>query len=353
MIESWAEDGRKIPGLVMSYIRKIAVRAVEEKGYSPEAVVDILGLSRSCIYDWLRKYHNEGMAGLETRAAPGAEPQVTEEMEIWLRKTVLKKTPKAYGYDTHLWNCAILAELLHHEFEVWVSERTISRHLVKMGLSYQKPHYRAMEQDPEEIRYFLEEKFPRIRRLASKIDAEIAFEDETGVGVSTRYGRTWGEQGKTPQVPATDQRGKYNVLSTVSAQGKLRYSTTEENINSQGFIRFLKQLLQGRTRPLILLLDRASFHGSKLVRDFDRAHRKRIRIFFLPRHAPEYNPDEQVWDEIKVNRIGKQPVQDKQDLKKRLYSALASLQRKTKRIRSFFQLPDTKYAADLCMDINV
>jgi transposase len=353
MIESWAEDGRKIPGLVMSYIRKIAVRAVQDKGYSPEAVVDILGLSRSCIYDWLRKYRKEGMPSLETQAAPGAEPQVTQEMETWLRKTVLETTPKAHGYDTHLWNCAILAELLRHEFGVWVSERTISRHLVKMGLSYQKPHYRAMEQDPEEIRYFLEQKFPRIQRLAKNIDAEIAFEDETGVGVSTRYGRTWGEQGKTPEVPATDQRGKYNVLSTVSAQGNMRYSATEENINSQGFIRFLKQLIKGRTRPLILLLDRASFHGSKLVRDFDRAHRKRIRIFFLPRHAPEYNPDEQVWDEIKVNRIGKQPVQDKLDLKKRLYSALASLQRKTKRIRSFFELPDTKYAADLCMDINV
>jgi hypothetical protein len=156
----------------------------------------------------------------------------------------------------------------------------------------------------QEIRYFLEEKFPRIRRLAKNINAEIAFEDETGVGVSTRYGRTWGERGKAPEVPATDQRGKYNVLSTVSAQGILRYSATEENINSQRFIGFLKQLLQGRARSLILLLDRASFHGSKLVRDFVRAHRTQIRIYFLPRHAPEYNPDEQVWGEIKVNRIG-------------------------------------------------
>jgi hypothetical protein len=186
-------------------------------------------------------------------------------MEIWLRETVLETTPKAYGYDTHLWNCAILAELLHHEFGVWVSERTISRHLVKMELSYQKPHYRAVEQDPEEIRYFLQEKLPRIRGLAKNINAEIAFEDESAVGVSIRYGRTWGERGKTPEVPATDQRGKYNVLSTVCAQGNMRYSTTEQNINSQGFIRFLKQLLQGRTRPLILLLDRASFHGSKVA----------------------------------------------------------------------------------------
>jgi transposase len=348
MIDSWVEDGRKIPSLVMNYIRKIAVRAVEEKGYSPEAVVDILGFTRSCIYDWLRKYHKGGMVALETQTAPGAEPKVTEEMEIWLREIILETTPNVYGYDTCLWDCAILAELLHHEFGVWVSERTISRHLVKMELSYQKPHYRAVEQDPEEVRYFLEEKLPRIRHLAKNINAEIAFEDESAVGVSTRYGRTWGEQGKTPEVPATDQRGKYNVLSTVCAQGNRRYSTTEQNINSQGFIRFLKQLLQGRTRPLILLLDRASFHGSKVVRDYVRAHRTQIRIFFLPRHAPKYNPDEQVWDEIKVNRIGKQPVKNKPDLKKRLYSALASLQHKTKRIRSFFQLPDTKYRPGQC-----
>ena len=30
-------------------------------------------------------------------------------------------------------------------------------------------------------------------------------------------------------------------------------------------------------------------------------------MFFLPKRAPEYNPDEQVWNEVKNNRIGKQP----------------------------------------------
>lgn len=329
----------------MNYIRKLAVGAVEERGYSPEAVIDMLGFSRSCIYDWLRRYREAGMAGLETQTAPGAEAQVSEEMDRWLREIVLKTTPEAHGYDTRLWNRDILAELLLRQFGVKVSGRTISRHLRKLGLSYQKPQYRAVEQDPEEIRYFLDEKYPRIQRLAKKLEAEIAFEDETGVGVSTRHGWTWGERGKTPHVPATDQRGGYNLLSTVSAEGNLRYSASDESINSQRFIAFLKQLIRGRTRPLILLLDRASFHGSKLVRNFVRAHRTQIRVFFLPRHAPEYNPDEQVWDEIKVKQIGKQPVKDKPDLKRRLYSALASLQRKARRIHSFFQLPHTQYAA--------
>jgi len=39
-------------------------------------------------------------------------------------------------------------------------------------------------------------------------------------------------------------------------------------------------------------------------------------------------------------------VKDKKDLKKRLYSALGSLQKNTKRILSFFQLPDTRYAME-------
>ena len=52
----------------------------------------------------------------------------------------------------------------------------------------------------------------------------------------------------------------------------------------------------------------------------------------------------QVWNEIKNNQLGKQPIKNKQDLKKRLYSALRSLQRQSERIRSFFQLPDTLYA---------
>jgi transposase len=68
-------------------------------------------------------------------------------------------------------------------------------------------------------------------------------------------------------------------------------------------------------------------------------------MFFFPTHSPELNPDEQVWNEIKHRRLGKQPIKNKPDLKKRLRSALKSLQRKAERIRSFFQLPDTRYAA--------
>jgi hypothetical protein len=81
-------------------------------------------------------------------------------------------------------------------------------------------------------------------------------------------------------------------------------------------------------------------------------------MFFFPPHAPELNPDEPVWNEIKHRQVGKQPIKSKPDLKKRLFSALKSLQQKADKIRSFFSFPiltmppfQTQLNI-LCIDIN-
>ena len=49
MKADWLSDARKIPDEGMNYLRPIAVRAVEEKHYSPELIADIFGISRSSI----------------------------------------------------------------------------------------------------------------------------------------------------------------------------------------------------------------------------------------------------------------------------------------------------------------
>lgn len=345
MANEWLNDARKIPDDVMSYIRKLAVCAVVERGWSPECVYEIFGISRSSLYDWLGKFRRGGYEALETRIPPGAEPVITREMDDWLEWVVLSRNPTDYGYDTPLWTCEILAALLAQEFGVKVIGATVNAHLKKLGLSYQVPRYRAREQDPVEIERFLNETFPRVKRYAEKTGAEIAFEDEAGVHLDAHAGRTWGARGETPEVIATDKRGKFNVLSIVTPEGNMEFSIETDNIDSDIYIAFLERLLAGRKRLLILFVDHAPFHDSKKVREFHRANRHKIRIYFLPGHAPEHNPAEQLWGEIKDKRIGRQPVKNKRDLMKRLYSALRSVQHKVERVLSFFQLLDTEYAA--------
>ncbi len=345
MNASWLSDARQIPDEVMSYLRRIAVRAVEEQHRSPELIAEILGISRSSIYEWRRRYRAEGEEALDTRTVPGAPRTITAGLRWWLRKTVLRSTPVDHGYDTVLWTRKILAELLERRFGVRVAESTVGLHLRALGLSYRQPCYRAAEQNRATVAAFLAVKFPKIRRLAERIGADIAFEDEAGVGVRTRAGRTWGARGQAPAVRVADRRGGYNILSIVTARGELQSTVVEKNVDGPQFIAFLEDLLRERARPLILLVDRASFHRSAAVRQFVRAHRTQLRLFFFPAHAPELNPDEQVWNEIKHRQIGRQPVKNKLDLKQRLDAALRALQALPEKVRSFFHLPDTQYAA--------
>jgi len=94
----------------------------------------------------------------------------------------------------------------------------------------------------------------------------------------------------------------------------------------------------------MIIADRASFHRSVAVRKWVRAHRTKIRMFFFPSYAPELHPDEPVWNELKHRQLGQQPIKNQLDLKERIRSILNSLPHKAKKVRSFFQLPDTKYA---------
>ena len=343
--EDWMDDARKIPDVVMNYIRKIAVRAIKEKGYSPEDMFDIFGVSRSCIYDWLGKYKEKGYQGLESQSPPGMDPLVTPEMDKWLETVVLAKTPEDFGYDQNTWTRGILVSLLEKTFGLHVTEATIGNHLRQMKLTVQTPEYHFIEQDAGRVDHFLNDTFPRIKRLAEKMGADIGFEDETGVDLKEHRGRTWGRQGQTPILRVSNKRGRFNVLSIVTPSGTLRFSMEEKPINGERFVDFLKQVLKAQKRPLILILDRVSFHTSKPVREFVRSHRQKIRVYFLPKCSPELNPDEQVWNEIKNNYICRQTIKTKAELKKTLLSALHSLQKNVERIMSFFDLPDTQYAA--------
>lgn len=345
MKAEWMNDARKIPDEVMDHLRRIAVRAVEEKQYSPELAADFLGISRSSIYDWLRRYHTQGEGALDTKKALGGPVVMTSEMDQWLKATILNSTPLDHGYDTVLWTLSILVELLKKHFNTWVSDSTVALHLHQMKLSCQKPCYRARGRNPVKVAAFINEKFPMIQRVAQKLGADILFEDEAGIAIMTRSGRTWGKVDSPPPVTVSDQRGGYNVLSMITAQGELIYELEEKTINSERYIEFLRRVLANHPRPIIVIADNASFHRSKEVRLFVRLNRKRIRMFFLPPHAPELNPEEQVWNEVKHRQLGKQPIKNKPDLHQRIHSAMALLRRQAEKIQSFFHLPDTRYAA--------
>ena len=264
-------------------------------------------------------------------------------MDLGLHQTVLHSTPVAQGYAPVLGNRDLLADLLKSPFAVTVSGPTGRVPLKARGGSYQQPGYREVAREEPAGEFLLNHQFPRIQRLAQEMGADRGCEEEAGVGVMTRSGRTWGEVGPAPAIPVARERGGYHRLSMLTPAGPRPYPVTSSKVNSDQDSQWLLELSEGRPRPLILGTDQAACQQAQAVRELVRAPRSPWRVFLLPQHCLELNPEEQVGNEIKNTKMGKQPVKGKRDLGKRLFAALQSLQKCTKRIQSFFELPDTQY----------
>ena len=155
---------------------------------------------------------------------------------------------------------------------------------------------------------------------------------------------TWGRKGSTPIVKSTGARFRFNLISAINSLGQMRFMLTDKNVNNGVYVEFLRRLLVGAKQPIFLVVDGHSVHRSRAVKQFAISTEGKLRLFFLPPHSPEVNPDEQVWNAVKNQRVGRAAPRSKTELKSLLVSALFALQKLPGKIRSFFQHPDTRYA---------
>jgi Winged helix-turn helix len=81
---------------------------------------------------------------------------------------------------------------------VWLSEVSVGRLLRKLGLSPQRPLYRAYQQNPQAVARWKAETYPAIRAEAAGVGATIYFTDEGGVRSDYHAGTTWAPVGQTP-----------------------------------------------------------------------------------------------------------------------------------------------------------
>ena len=329
-------------------LEEIRIRAVErvQSGESPEVVIQALGFTRSCIYTWLARYRAGGWGALKARALKGRPLKIRPAQMRWLYQTVVGKSPLQFRFEFALWTREMIRLLLREQFQLKLSVASVGRLLKQLGLTCQRPLFRAMEQDPQRVRQWQQQDYPVIREEARQCGAEIYFGDEAGVRSDCHAGTTWGIQGQTPVVRSSGQRRSVNMISAVSARGHLRFMLTKGRVNGLVFTEFLKRLMHGASRPVFLILDGGSYHHSRPVKDYVASLGGKLRLFFLPPYSPELNPDEQVWNYVKHHGIAKAVLRGgKGELRKLVLARLRSLQKLPWTIRMFFLTPDTQYAA--------
>ena len=336
-------DGRKLTHDVLTELRKRAV-AMVQSGESPEVVVKTLGFSRGCIYSWLALYRAGGWDALDAKKRGGRPRKLKGNMIQWVYQTVVGKDPRQYQFPFALWTRHAIGSLIYTRYGIRLSANSVGRLLAQLGITAQKPLWKAYQQDPERVRKWVQEDYPAIEKEAKQMKAEIWFADESGLRSDYHAGTTWGVKGHTPVVKSTGARYRLNMISAVNRRGGMRFMIEEKGVNADVICRFLNRLMAGSKAPVFLIWDGHPVHKSGQVKKTVESYEGKLRLYLLPGYSPELNPGEGVWREVKSHRLGRAGIFSFADMKSKALGALRSLLQRPDIIRGFFHTPSTLYA---------
>lgn len=125
-----------------------------------------LGVSRTTVNDWAKQVKAEGLRGLRRRTAKGGTSKLTKEQKQKLKR-LLERGALANGYSTDRWTLQRVQELIEREFAVSYHSNYLNRLLDSLGFSPQKPLPQAVEQERELVQAWLEQDFPRLKKVAA------------------------------------------------------------------------------------------------------------------------------------------------------------------------------------------
>jgi transposase len=338
-------DGRTLSHEVSEKIRQMAVQRVQE-GELPSAVISSYGLCRTSIYRWLRAAKKRGPDALRARKHPGPPCKLTAREKMRVRRWICGKDPRQYGFDFGLWSRKVVAALIKEKFHKELGLTAVGRLLAHLEITPQKPLRRAYERDPVAIAKWQAEEYPKLKARARQRGADIFFLDEAGIRSDAPLQRTWGAKGETPVVKTSGQRQAVNALSAVNLLGAFWYVVYTGRFNATLFRQFLQAFLRRRRRPVFLVVDGHPAHKAKLIAQYVQERRGRLELHFLPSYAPELNPDEFVWNNLRQNGVSKKPLKKNESLRQRVEADLARIAADRFLVRSFFCAPSVAYTKD-------
>jgi transposase len=339
-------DGRTLDHKALEHMRMLAVRRVVEDGEAPSEVMKSLGMSRTAIYPWLRRYEAGGMEALVERIACGPDSLFSEKQRQQVRKWILGKDPRQYGFDFGLWSRRIVQALIAEQMGIECGLTAVGRLLASLNITPQKPLRRAYERDPAAVRLWEEKTYPELKKRAKRLGARIFFSDEAGFQSDPVLGRTYGLRGQTPVVKTSGQRQSLNVISAVNARGEFWAVTYTGKLNAESFVPFLQNFMDSQAGRIFLVVDGHPAHKANAVKSYIQSLKGRLELHFLPPYAPDLNPDEFVWSHMKNNGVSKKPLKTNESLQSRVDEDLNRIRENPKLVKSFFQATSVVYAKD-------
>ena len=333
-------DPRSLSPESLELLRLLVVRAVVDLGLSQVDASTYYGVSPHTISQWVALYREQGEAGLDVKPQGrplGAGRVLTPDQEREIRRVVVEATPPEQHIASGTWTRQAVAELIASRFGIELTLQGVGKYLSRWGLTPQKPVRQAREQDPEEVREFVEQTLPTVEEQAQAEGAQLHFTDEVGVKARDQIGTSYAPEGETPVLEVPKTHIEQDVISSVTPEGDLFYWRFSGTMTAPKFIAFLEHLVAETSTKVIVFADRHPAHEAKAVEQWLEGRESDIELHWLPRYAPECNPDEFLNNDLKQELENEPMPESTSSLRDTIGTILDRIAGMSDRIRGYFK----------------
>lgn len=147
------------------------------------------------------------------------------------------------------------------------------------------------------------------KKNARRRRAWIVFEDESGVSERPAVRRTWAPRGETPVLTHAFNWKHLSVATALAfrwdgRRSRLYFQTRPGSYSGVSLIPVVRALRRHfRGAPVILIWDRLPAHRSRALGAYLLQQRPGLTLEWLPGYAPELNPVEYVWGNLKGQEL--------------------------------------------------
>lgn len=119
------------------------------QGMSCRQVAQLLGDGPRTVAYWVRRFEEEGLAGLAEADRPG-RPRRLSPSQVDAINAALRTSPLEFGLGVHLWDGKTLSAFIEQQWDISLGVRQCQRLFRQLGFRLRKPRGVIAKADPDE-----------------------------------------------------------------------------------------------------------------------------------------------------------------------------------------------------------
>jgi transposase len=284
------------------------------QGYPIKRLAEIFFVDRETITNWLNRFDQDGLEGLENKPRPGRPRSIDPTDETKVLHEV-RQEPRQLK--------TVLARLSRF-FSVSID--TIKRLLKRHGYRWRRVRRSLKSQRDEAAFRTAHAEVKALQKQEALGEIDLVYFDEAGFSLVPVVPYAWQAPGQQIELPARTHHRRVNVLGFLKRDNTFAPYLVEGSVSTEMVMACIDAFAQGLRKTTVLVLDRAPIHTAKALQAARaRWREKGLRLFFLPSYSPELNLIERLWQEIKYRWLPLWAYEGWPKLKEALEEVLVSV----------------------------